>query len=130
MIDLGYSAYDVSGTRVCPFAGAGIQFATIGGIIYVVEGAILGGAQIDRAACELLGADDPAGRRYWSWCRSAGRERWPLALSYIEAQVASGAQTDELKNGALATFRALSHWLAPLDRTDHDARADIFRAAI
>lgn len=89
---------------------------TVGGVLYVVEGAVLGGSLMDRAACKLLGGQSTAGRCYWAWCRSEGKHRWALMLKHLDKLSSSDHSVDELVYGARATFRALGDWLTPLDR--------------
>lgn len=89
---------------------------TVGGVLYVVEGAVLGGSQLDRMAQKLLGDQSADGRGYWAWCRSEGKHRWALMLRYLDGLSARGQAVDDLVDGARATFAELGEWLAPLDR--------------
>lgn len=100
---------------LCPGARALVTPDTIGGVLYVLEGATMGGAQIDRATHRLLGHDDPAGRTYWAWCRAEGKHRWPLTLRHLDHLQSTGTPLPPLLHGALGTFRLLADWLAPLD---------------
>lgn len=100
---------------LCHGARALVTPDTLGGVLYVIEGATMGGAQIDRAARRLLGRDDPAGRRFWAWCRAEGKHRWPMTLRHLDHLQATGAPRAPLMQGALGTFRLLADWLAPLD---------------
>jgi len=115
LLDLGYSENTVREARHCGKAFGLVSPSTIGGVLYVIEGATLGGTHIDRAAHRLLRHDHPAGRRYWSWCRSVSHERWPATNRHLEHLVAEGVAISDLKKGALDTFRLLAEWLAPLD---------------
>lgn len=96
---------------------------TVGGVLYVVEGAVLGGAQLDRMARKLLGDQSAAGRGYWAWCRTEGPRRWTLMLKYLDGLSGKGASVDDLIHGARATFAGLGDWLAPLDRPSATAEA-------
>jgi heme oxygenase len=90
--------------------------ASLGGILYVIEGATLGGSQIDGAARKLLRDEHPAGRRYWSWCRATCKDRWKMASECLDQCVADGVAISDLKKGATETFEVFADWLAPLDR--------------
>ena len=117
MIDLKFSNLEVEKAPRCHRVSGVVSPESIGGVLYVVEGATLGGARIDRAVRRLLGSEQPDGRRYWSWCRSESGRRWPMMIDYLERLVAEGATIGELEKGASETFQALADWLAPLDRT-------------
>lgn len=100
----------------CDQAHAIVTPSTLGGILYVIEGATLGGARIDRAATRILQSDSVAGRRYWDWCRAQGKFRWPATLRLLDHLHKKGASTDDLATGARNTFRLLADWLAPLEK--------------
>lgn len=100
---------------LCTGARALVTPETLGGVLYVIEGATMGGAQIDRAARRLLGRDEPAGRRFWAWCRAEGKHRWPMTQRHLDHLQTTGAPRAPLMDGALGTFRLLADWLAPLD---------------
>lgn len=116
MRDLGWSAKAIENNPRCTEAFDIVSPASLGGILYVIEGATLGGARIDRAARRLLAREDTAGRRFWSWCRSVGGTRWPMTNRYLEHLETEGAALEEIRDGARDTFRLLAEWLAPLDR--------------
>lgn len=118
--DLGASDEDLRETPVCRAAAKLVSLETLGGVIYVVEGAILGGAHIDRAAQKLLGDDSQNGRHYWAWCRANGGRRWLEALRFLGRIHADGAEIDRLSAGALATFRTFAEWIEPLNDTGPD----------
>lgn len=97
---------------------------TVGGVLYVVEGAVLGGSLLDRMARKLLSEHSTNGRGYWAWCRSEGKHRWASLLRYLDGLSARGHAVDDLTAGAHATFAELGDWLAPLDRPVHDLRME------
>ncbi|QFT73405.1 Heme oxygenase [Ruegeria sp. THAF33] len=88
---------------------------TVGGVLYVVEGATMGGALINKAAEKLLSTENILGRRYWDWCRVEGRNRWRMTLQYLDHLQSSASSLDDVVSGAKDTFRLLDDWLAPLD---------------
>jgi heme oxygenase (biliverdin-IX-beta and delta-forming) len=116
MLDLGWSAEAIEENPQCTGTSDIVSKETLGGVLYVIEGATLGGARIDRAAHKLLGVDDPAGRRFWTWCRAEGGHRWPMTMRFLQDLEEQGADVRDLKKGASDTFRLLADWLAPLDR--------------
>ena len=61
--------------------------AELAGVVYVIEGSILGGAGLDRAARAVLKGDTPEGRSYWQWCRSNAGKRWKETRSFIDELV-------------------------------------------
>lgn len=101
---------------LCLEAAGLVSRASVGGVLYVIEGATLGGAQIDRVAQRLLGTDQPAGRRFWSWCRQEGGARWHAMVAFLGRLQAAGVTISDLVTGARETFRCLEDWLAPLGR--------------
>ena len=115
--DLGGDEAMIDASPECRAVAGLVTPASLGGVIYVIEGAMLGGARIDRAAHRLLARDDPAGRRFWAWCRAEGGQRWPMTTRYLDRIEAEGADIRALKAGAHDTFRLLADWLAPLDRS-------------
>ena len=117
LTDLGLSAEAIEESPRCSEAFDIVSPASLGGILYVIEGATLGGARIDRAARRLLAREDQAGRRFWSWCRAVGGSRWPMTNRYLEDLEAEGRAVSDLKKGARDTFRLLGDWLSPLDRS-------------
>ena len=124
MIDLGYSERAVADAPQCPDMAELVTPVTLGGVLYVIEGATLGGAGIDRAVQRMLPGSGVDGRRYWAWCRAQGRTRWDMANAYLEDRTCDGVSIDDLKRGALGTFRLLADWLAPLDRAKALASAE------
>ena len=116
LMDLGASDLAVRESPQCVQAYDLVTPASLGGVLYVIEGATLGGAGIDRAVHKLLGKDEPDGRRYWAWCRSENKTRWSMTLGYLEHLAAKGASVEDLASGARGTFQLLADWLAPLDQ--------------
>ncbi len=114
--DLGFSPQDIRENPHCEQVARLVSPATLGGVLYVIEGATLGGTGIDRAAQKLMDKDDPVGRRYWAWCRAVNKQRWAMTLNYLDHLDRNGVSMSDLTTGACDTFGALADWLAPLDR--------------
>ena len=116
MVDLTAGALNPSESPQCNRVSEIVTPETLGGVLYVIEGATLGAAQIDRAAQRLLGGDGSEGRRFWAWGRAQNKHRWAMANNYLEHLAAQGVRASDISLGAELTFAALADWLAPLDR--------------
>ncbi|MCR8825187.1 biliverdin-producing heme oxygenase [Pseudosulfitobacter koreensis] len=116
LIDLKATALDLRGGPQCTRAAQIVTPETLGGVLYVIEGATLGATGVDRAAQRLLDADNCAGRRFWAWGRAQKAQRWTLANDYLELRYAQGTALDDLVAGARDTFDVLADWLAPLEQ--------------
>lgn len=116
MVDLTADALTSRQDPQCKRVSEIVTPATLGGVLYVIEGATLGAAQIDRAAQRLLGGDGTEGRRFWAWGRAQNKYRWAMANGYLEHLAAQGVAVSDIIRGAELTFGALADWLAPLDR--------------
>jgi heme oxygenase len=91
--------------------------AALAGALYVIEGSLLGGATLDRAARRVLACHDDgdtAGRAYWSWCREVAAQRWQRTTTLIDTWLDTAAQTRQAVTTASATFEQLHAWLLPL----------------
>ena len=112
--DLGAGTSQTTLPQLLPNAFAYITPKTVAGALYVVEGATLGGAGIDRATQKLLNRDLPDGRRYWAWCRANGRQRWQMILRHLEQLSDARLSNEDVVASANKTFEVLAHWIAPL----------------
>ncbi len=106
----GTPADRMAGIRWIPRIGT---LETLAGALYVIEGSVLGGAVMCRAAEAVTREAGLAGTGYWAWCRDAGAGRWAMTCRLLEAVSASGASTEAMIEAARATFRAISDRLAP-----------------
>lgn len=91
--------------------------AGLAGALYVIEGSLLGGATLDRAARRLLAREDGAdtqGRQYWAWCGEVGTARWLRTTTLIERWVDTPMRLRQATVTARATFERLHGWLTPL----------------
>ncbi|MBU1211887.1 MAG: biliverdin-producing heme oxygenase [Alphaproteobacteria bacterium] len=86
--------------------------ASLAGVIYVVDGATLGGRLLNKAAARLLNDDDAGGRSYWQWCDDHGALQWKAALVLVEACGQEQSQRRDMVEAALATFEALEEQFA------------------
>ena len=116
LADLGFEAVEIAKNPRCEALYDIVTPANLAGVLYVIEGATLGAAQIDRAAQKLLSADETMGRGFWAWSRAEGKNRWGAMrklLSHLDG--AHAAHAPQIQ-GANATFQALADWLSPLDQ--------------
>jgi heme oxygenase len=111
--DLGLSDRDVASLPRCEAASDLVTPGALPGVLYVIEGATLGGATLDASARALLPGPPPAGRRYWGWCRETCGVRWKMTQALLDSP-AAGAPED-VARAASATFRLFADWMAPLD---------------
>ncbi len=86
--------------------------ATLGGILYVLEGSMLGGAVLCRAAENLLGMDGGLGIGYWQWCRAAGGKRWAMTCDLLENLATDSGTEEEMLKGAGTAFATFAAWVA------------------
>ena len=114
VFDLERGPGKTSNLPTCSEIAGVVTPKTVGGVLYVVEGATMGGALINKAAERLLTKDSTIGRRYWAWCSVEGRNRWRMTLQYLDQLQSTSSTLDDLVSGASDTFRILDDWLAPL----------------
>jgi len=112
--DLGRDPASAARKRPDPGRFGFVTPESVAGVLYVIEGATLGGAQINRAAQRLLSETDPAGRRYWTWCRENNSQRWRSMMSYLDRQHLAGVPAGAFIAGAHGTFEVFADWMAPL----------------
>ncbi len=84
--------------------------ASLGGMLYVFEGSMLGGAMLCRATEAVLGG--ASGNAYWRWCRDAGPARWAMTCSLLENLAGLETARADMVAGAQAGFRSFADWLA------------------
>ena len=88
--------------------------AALAGVLYVVDGALLGGVTM-RPPAMADGLPD-----YWAWCRSDGPAIWRATCALL-ARVEPGAEPERRAIGAAQrTFAAFRDWMAPLACVPHD----------
>lgn len=117
LADLGVSDADIAANPRCDALFDIVSPASLGGVLYVIEGAALGAAQIDRAAQKILSPTTTQGRAFWCWSRAQGKARWAAMTQMLQDLQASEQLHAPMIQGANDTFQALADWLAPLDQT-------------
>jgi heme oxygenase len=93
---------------------------TLVGVLYVLEGSMLGGSVLCRAVESLLVKTGAKGSGYWRWCRDAGAARWAMTCDVVERTAASDAARNDMIAGAQAAFHTFDRWL---DRWSDDRRS-------
>lgn len=116
LLDLGMSHAEVHASPRCEAFINMVTPASVGGVLYVIEGATLGAAQIDRAAQKILSSETTKGRSFWAWSRANGKARWSAINELLSALDEAGHPHAPMIEGANDTFQALADWLAPLEQ--------------
>lgn len=116
LTSLGHSSEEIDQNPLCLRIADIVTPASLGGVLYVIEGSTLGAAQIDRAAQRILGTDTSQGRRFWAWSRANNKVRWTAINAHLEHLESTGQAIDPILKGASDTFQALAAWLAPLEQ--------------
>lgn len=89
--------------------------AALAGILYVLEGSLLGGAVLCAATEKLLAPVASGGNGYWQWCRAAAQPRWAMTCRLIEACAATDGAKKEMVAAARSSFQRLAAWFEPWD---------------
>ena len=114
--DLGESAAQIDQHPKCSGLSNIVTPASLGGVLYVIEGSTLGAAQIDRAAAKILDKDSTRGRNFWAWCRTNNKGHWAAINTHLSQLEQARQPRDALLKGASDTFEALANWLDPLQQ--------------
>ncbi|MDA8585547.1 biliverdin-producing heme oxygenase [Rhodobacteraceae bacterium] len=117
LTDLGLGSAAIANCPACEDVNAIVTPASLGGVLYVIEGANLGATQIDRAAQKLLSPDHTRGRSFWAWSRLHNCSRWGGVTAYLADLDAASHPHKPPIHGANDVFQALANWLAPLDQS-------------
>jgi heme oxygenase len=83
---------------------------TLAGVLYVLEGSVLGGSVLCRAAETLLAHTGVSGLAYWQWCREAGGARWAMTCAMLEGLASSESERRDMIAGAHAGFAGFEAW--------------------
>jgi heme oxygenase len=90
----------------------------LAGVIYVLEGACLGGQMIARALIQRHGIGRENGAAFFSGDGAQTAVRWKQVIAWLEERGRSRAARGEIVDGATATFAALSRWLGAREVLD------------
>jgi heme oxygenase len=111
LASLGIPPVPLGHPAMHPIASA----ASLAGLLYVIEGSMLGGGVLSRSTAALLARNNARGDSYWQWCRDAGASRWAMTCRMIEEIAANEEARREMIAGAEAAFDAFGDWLRDFD---------------
>lgn len=107
---LGVKANLVSSEEHAPLPSIGSS-RTLAGYLYVLEGSMLGGAVLLKAAETMQRQRGQTGFGYWQWCHDAGATRWRMTCDVIEKLADSDIARAEIIAAASQAFSTFSEWL-------------------
>ncbi|RMO91794.1 Heme oxygenase [Pseudomonas syringae pv. philadelphi] len=81
------------------------------GVMYVLEGATLGGQVLRREVYKRLGVDEHSGAAFLDVYGAATGPRWKAFLSHLDALPGNTDFTDAATHAAHSTFAFFEHWL-------------------
>jgi len=84
---------------------------TLAGYLYVLEGSMLGGGVLLKAAEAMQRQRGESGFGYWQWCHDAGANRWRMTCHVIDKLADSDAARSEIIEAASQAFATFSEWL-------------------
>ncbi|MBI1386074.1 MAG: hypothetical protein GC150_14305 [Rhizobiales bacterium] len=102
-----------SATRREPELPAIDDLGALIGVLYVVEGSVLGGAVLE-PNCRKFFSAEFAPESYWAWCRSHGPQRWKATVALLDRVALDDDGRLSAVTAACRTFSTLAeHLLAP-----------------
>lgn len=81
------------------------------GVLYVLEGATLGGQIILRQIKPRLGLTEHAGAQFFASYGADVGERWRSFTTAMDAHGDAACKVQAMENAALATFECFLHWI-------------------
>ncbi|MBC3955162.1 biliverdin-producing heme oxygenase [Pseudomonas triticifolii] len=81
------------------------------GVLYVLEGATLGGQVLRREVSKRLGLDEQSGTAFLNVYGADTGLRWKAFLSYLDTLPSERVFTDAAAKAAHSTFACFEHWL-------------------
>ncbi|RMQ47214.1 Heme oxygenase [Pseudomonas cichorii] len=81
------------------------------GVLYVLEGATLGGQVLRREIHKRLGLDEHTGAAFLNVYGSATGIRWKTFLAYLDSVPDEAATLTSAAQAAQSTFACFEHWL-------------------
>lgn len=109
---LGVSPGQVESNETCVDINSIETAEALAGVIYVIEGSVLGGAMISKAINHLPLSENVKRKNYWTWCRINGKARWAMTLQFVDELDCQGVDRALMVDAAKATFAAMHKWLA------------------
>lgn len=105
LASLGQPAPETAGLSMAPPVSA----AELAGMLYVVDGSMLGAATLCDQARKVAG---PRGTGYWLWCRRDGVRLWAALCSVLPSLATGDRHRAEMLASARRTFRAFGETFA------------------
>ncbi|MEM9356420.1 MAG: biliverdin-producing heme oxygenase [Pseudomonadota bacterium] len=112
--ELGLSDCAVAALSPCQQQPDIGDIASLVGVVYVIEGSVIGGRQLSHAAEKILAAG--AGDAYWRWCRHSGLSCWKKALEVIDLADDGEACRNSAVKAARETFYSFASWFSHEER--------------
>ncbi|MCD5996083.1 biliverdin-producing heme oxygenase [Pseudomonas sp. CDFA 602] len=111
LIALGMTAHDIKQlphcTRLPTIDSAGACL----GVMYVLEGATLGGQVLRREIHKSLGLDEQSGAAFLDVYGSHTGSRWKVFLEHLNAVPSDTVFNEAATRAAQSTFACFEHWL-------------------
>ena len=123
LLALGLSPSEFMALARCGDRPALTRLEDLGGCLYVLEGACLGGQIVAPLLCRRLGVAKDRGTAFFAGDEERTLQRWAAVVAWLDALPDSGASPDRIIDAARATFDAFSRW-ASLTREDCRGRPE------
>ncbi|MFJ4145243.1 biliverdin-producing heme oxygenase [Pseudomonas sp. NPDC089734] len=108
---LGMTEPDIDSLVQCPQLPVIDSPGACLGVMYVLEGATLGGQVLRREIHKRLGLDEHSGASFLNVYGSATGPRWKAFLEYLDCVSGDDATTEAAAQAAQSTFACFEHWL-------------------
>ncbi|WP_024644630.1 biliverdin-producing heme oxygenase [Pseudomonas syringae] len=108
---LGMSEDDIGQLPGCPRLPVVDSPGACLGVMYVLEGATLGGQVLRREMHKRLGVDEQSGAAFLDVYGSATGPRWKAFLVYLDTVPRDTVFADAATHAAHSTFACFEHWL-------------------
>lgn len=108
---LGLSDHDIGQLPRCDQLPAVDSPGACMGVMYVLEGATLGGQVLRREINKRLGLDEQSGTAFLDVYGARTGPRWKAFLNHLDEVAREVAFTDAAASAAHSTFACFEHWL-------------------
>ncbi|GIP21945.1 biliverdin-producing heme oxygenase [Paenibacillus sp. J22TS3] len=111
--NLGLSPQELKALPVCPNLPEQGSFAQAAGVMYVLEGSILGGQMIIRMLKPILPVAPDTNGHYFNSYGDKTRDRWKEFQGLLLQLAGTKEQENEMVEAAKDTFVKLDQWFKP-----------------
>lgn len=108
---LGLSESDILDLPLCPQLPVIDSPGACLGVMYVLEGATLGGQLLRREVHARIGLDEQSGARFLDVYGAATGKRWKAFLNYLQVAPCAPPAIEAAALAARSTFARFEHWL-------------------